>query len=349
MEDTLRWSLVTAVAPIAWGATYVVTHQLLPAGVPLTGGALRALPAGLLLLVLVRRLPRGAWWWRSAVLGTLTVGVFFALVYVSAQLLPSAVASTVMATSPLVLVLLGWALLGQQPRRAHLVGGVVGIAGVALLLLGDATGVDPRGVLAAVAAMTSSSVGFVLARRWGATEDLSATTSWQLLAGGAGLALAAGLSGERLPALDLPAVLGFAWVTTVATALAFVCWFAGLRHLSTGTVGLIGLLNPLTGVALGCLLGGESLTGRQVVGAALVVGGIALGQPAVTRALRRRTRPPVRGDARTGRTPPHPSSPGQAAGPPHPAPRATAVRSAPASPATGRGSLTGCQRPSTTA
>ena len=32
---------------------------------------------------------------------------------------------------------------------------------------------------------------------------------------------------------------------------AFVAWFAGLKHLEAGTVGLIGLLNPVTGVLVG--------------------------------------------------------------------------------------------------
>jgi len=82
---------VTAVAPIAWGANYVVTRQLLPVDAPLWGSAFRALPAGLLLLAVARSLPRGVWWWRSAVLGTLNVGAFFLLVYVAAQLLPSSV------------------------------------------------------------------------------------------------------------------------------------------------------------------------------------------------------------------------------------------------------------------
>jgi probable blue pigment (indigoidine) exporter len=282
MEDTWRWSLVTAIAPIAWGSTYVVTHHLLPADQPLTGAALRALPAGLLLLAVARRLPRGAWWWRSAVLGVLNVGLFFLLVYLSAQLLPSAVASTVMATSPVALTLLAWALLGQHPAPAHLVGGAVGVGGVALLLLGDAAGVDPLGVLCAVAAMVSSSVGFVLARRWSDGTDgarqLVATTSWQLLAGGGALAVAAWVTHDGWPPVDVPTLLGFGYVTTAATALAFVCWFAGLAHLPTGTVGLVGLLNPLTGVALGCLAFGEVLGARQCAGVALVLAGIALGQ-----------------------------------------------------------------------
>ncbi|MFS8477675.1 MAG: DMT family transporter [Micromonosporaceae bacterium] len=65
----------------------------------------------------------------------------------------------------------------------------------------------------------------------------------------------------------------------VATALAFAAWFTGLRHLSAGTVGLIGLLNPVTGVLLGTAIAGERLATHQVYGLALVFLGILLGQP----------------------------------------------------------------------
>lgn len=99
MEATVRWVGITAIAPVAWGTNYYVTHHFLPTDYPLYGAAIRALPAGLLLLLLRRRLPRGAWWWKSAILGILNVGAFFTLIYVAAQLLPTSVASTVPGSS----------------------------------------------------------------------------------------------------------------------------------------------------------------------------------------------------------------------------------------------------------
>ena len=62
-------------------------------------------------------------------------------------------------------------------------------------------------------------------------------------------------------------------------AVAFTAWFTGLRHLSAATVGLIGLLNPVTGVLLGLTLSGEALTLRQVLGLGLVLAGITLSRP----------------------------------------------------------------------
>uniref|UniRef100_A0AAU3GR95 DMT family transporter n=1 Tax=Streptomyces sp. NBC_01401 TaxID=2903854 RepID=A0AAU3GR95_9ACTN len=281
MEANVRWTLVTAIAPVAWGTNYFVTHEYLPAGDPLYGAAIRALPAGLLLLAVRRRLPHGSWWWRSAVLGLLNTGVFFALVYIAAQTLPTSLASTVMATSPMVMMMIAWGLVAERPHVRHLAGAGVGAGGVALMLLTGETSAAPLGVAASVAAMLLSSLGYVLAKRWGGEVDVLASTAWQLTAGGLLLLPFACVFEGAPPHLDGPALLGFGYVSVVATALAFAAWFAGLRHLPAATVGLVGLLNPVTGVLLGTLIAGEVLTARQFCGLVLVLAGVALGRPAV--------------------------------------------------------------------
>ncbi|MFJ3723643.1 EamA family transporter [Streptomyces sp. NPDC090045] len=292
MEDNLRWSLVTAMAPVAWGTTYFVTREFLPAGHPLYGGVIRALPAGLLLLAAGRRLPSGSWWWRAPLLGVLNMGGFFALVYLAAQRLPTSVASTVMATAPLVMMLFAWALLAERPGLRHLAGAGVGVGGVCLMLLTPGAPLDLLGVLASAAAMGMASLGYVLAKRWGAGVDVLASTAWQLLGGGLLLLpLAVALEGAP-PRLDGPALAGFGYVTVVATAVAFAAWFAGLRHLPAGTVGLLGLLNPVTGVLLGTAVSGESLGPLQLCGLALALTGVLLGRPTAAR--------------------PHPGTPGRA-------------------------------------
>ncbi|MCX4546111.1 EamA family transporter [Streptomyces sp. NBC_01565] len=304
MEATLRWVVITAVAPVAWGTNYYVTHEYLPAGHPLYGAAFRALPAGLLLLGLRPRLPSGSWWWKAPVLGLLNVASFFALIYYAAQLLPTSVASTVMATSPLALMLTAWALVKERPHLPALAGAAAGIAGVCLMLFAGTAGARLSGVLASVAALLLSSVGYVLAKRWNTGTDVLATTSWQLIAGGLVLLPAALLAEGAPPALDTGAVLGFGYVAVVATALAFAAWFGGLAHLPAATVGLLGLLNPATGVLLGTLVAQESLTPRQLCGLLLVLTGVLLGRPRPRPRRRDRARPdaPLTPSGRRGTT-----------------------------------------------
>jgi probable blue pigment (indigoidine) exporter len=138
--------------------------------------------------------------------------------------------------------------------------------------------VNLLGVLASTAAMAMSSVGYILTKRWGSDVDVLSLTAWQLIAGGLLLAPAAIVTDGAPPTLDATAILGFAYVSVIATALAFWAWFKGLRHLDAGTVGLIGLLNPVTGVLLGTVVAAEALGSRQGIGLALVFAGIIIGQ-----------------------------------------------------------------------
>ncbi|GAA1558978.1 EamA family transporter [Kribbella sancticallisti] len=279
MDTTLRWASITAIAPVAWGTNYYVTHHYLPADHPLYGAVFRALPAGLLLLCLARRRPTGDWWWKSFVLGVCNVGAFFALIYLASQLLPVSVASTIMSTAPVAMGLFAWALLAERPTLAVVLGSAAGIAGVCLMLGTAQDGVNLRGVAASLAAVTMSSFGYALSKKWGRSGDLLATTSWQLIAGGLAVVPFALIVEGAPPSLDLPAAAGFVYVVLVATAGAYLAWFAGLRHLSAASVGIIGLLNPLTGVLLGTTLSGEHLTIKQLLGMLLILGGILLIRP----------------------------------------------------------------------
>ncbi|SMQ67336.1 DMT family transporter [Agreia sp. VKM Ac-1783] len=277
------WALLTAVAPIAWGTTYFVTREFLPDGYPLYGALIRALPAGILLLVLARRRPRGSWWWKSVVLGVLNMGAFFVLVYLAAQLLPTSIASTVMAAGPVVMMLLAWGLLGSRPRVAQAIAAAVGILGVALLLLTGTQTVNGLGVAASVSALIMSSLGYVLAKKWGSDVDALSSTAWQLIAAGVILAPVAAVVEGAPPAMDATTWLAYGYISIIGTAVAFVAWFTGLRHLGAGTVGLIGLLNPVTGVVLGTLVAGEFLTLKQSVGVLVILIGVMLGQPVLSR------------------------------------------------------------------
>ncbi|MFK4761038.1 DMT family transporter [Microbacterium sp. ZW T5_45] len=272
----VRWPLIAAIGPIAFGSNYFVTHEFLPADSPLWGSAIRALPAGLVLLIVARRLPVGAWWWRSMILGTLNMGMFFCLVYVAAQLLPSSIAASLMSLSPIVIAAAAWLLIHERPAPRVIVGAVIGGAGV-LLIVGTATGaLDGWGIAASIASMVLSSIGAILTKRWQDDTPVLTVTAWQLIVGGVELLVAAAIVEGAPPAITPVDSLAFAYVSLVATALAFVCWFTGFRHLPAGVVGVIGLLNPVTGVLLGVLLGGETLTPLQIVGILLVLASISI-------------------------------------------------------------------------
>ena len=103
--------LVTAIAPIIWGSTYLVTTEYLPAGYPLTAAMLRALPIGILMLIVVRQLPSGVWWLKILLLGALNFSLFWWMLFVSAYRLPGGVAATVGAVQPFIVIIHTLAIL----------------------------------------------------------------------------------------------------------------------------------------------------------------------------------------------------------------------------------------------
>jgi probable blue pigment (indigoidine) exporter len=263
--------LTAALAPIVWGSTYVVTTELLPPGRPLLVAALRALPAGLLLLAWSRTLPRGEWWWRVLVLGTLNIGAFFALLFVAAYRLPGGVAATAGAIQPVVVAALAAVLLGETFRRRTAVAGAAGVGGVALLVLGPDAALDPIGVLAALAGTLSMAVGVVLTKRWGRPVGLLTMTGWQLTAGGTLLLPLALLVEGAPPAYSAVNLAATAWLTLVGTGVAYALWFRGIERLPVSSLTFLGLLSPVVATLLGWVVLGQTLTPAQLLGAVLVV------------------------------------------------------------------------------
>ena len=278
MSERLTHTLGAAVAPVAWGTTYLVATELLPDGRPMLAAAMRALPAGLILLVAFRRLPQGAWWWRAFVLGTLNIGLFFALLFVAAYRLPGGMAATVGAVQPLAVSVLAWPLLGERLSRRKAVAGSLGVLGVGLLVLRGTAALDPLGLAAALAGTLSMASGVVLTKRWGRPAPLLVFTAWQLVAGGLFLAPLAYLLEGPPPGMNLANGAGFLYLGLIGTALAYALWFRGIGRLPASSVSFLGLLSPVVATALGFLVLGEALTPAQLLGASLVFAGVLLGQ-----------------------------------------------------------------------
>ncbi|MFG2069268.1 EamA family transporter [Micromonospora tulbaghiae] len=277
-----RWTDValTAAAPVTWGTTYLVTVELLPPDRPLWAGAIRALPAGLLLLALTRRRPRRRWWGRAAVLGALNIGVFFPLLFLAAYRLPGGTAAVLGAAQPLLVAVLTVALLRDRPTRPALVAAAAAPLGVALVVLRPGAGLDPLGVAAGLAGAVAMAAGLVLTRRWGRPPGVGvlAATSWQLVAGGLMIVPVAAAVEGAPPVPDGPALLGYAWLGLAGTALAYALWFRGAARLPVSRVSVLGALSPLTAAALGWMVLGEALDPVQLTGFAVAVAAMVLAQ-----------------------------------------------------------------------
>lgn len=270
--------LLTGLAPAIWGSTYVVTTSLLPGFSPMTVALLRALPAGLLLLLFMRQLPGGIWWLRIFILGALNFSIFWSLLFVAAYRLPGGVAATVGSIQPLLVVFLGALLLGTPIRRRAIVAAVLGSVGVAMLVLNASASLDPLGIMAGLGSALSMACATVLTRKWQPPVSLLAFTAWQLTAGGLLLLPVAWLTEPPLPRMDAMNQIGLAWLGLVGAALTYALWFRGISRLEPSVVASLGFLSPVTAVLLGWIVLDQQLAPLQMVGVVLVIGSIWHGQ-----------------------------------------------------------------------
>ncbi|MEU6859480.1 EamA family transporter [Glycomyces sp. NPDC046736] len=273
MNRGTRDLLLTALAPVMWGTTYLVTTEFLPADRPFLTAMLRALPAGLLLIVLARRLPRGSWWWKSAVIGTLNIAVFFALLFIATYRLPGGVAAVAAAVGPLATAGATLLILHLKVRLRTWLLGIAGVAGVAMVVLTAEAALDLVGALAGIGGAVSMAVAVVLTKKWGLPEGAGPTAlaGWQLTAGGILLVPLAFAVEGGLPAMTGTNVLGYVYLGLVNTALGYWLWFRGIGRLSVVPLSFLGLLSPLTAATVGWLALGETFTAWQIAGFAVAL------------------------------------------------------------------------------
>ncbi|MFJ4539352.1 EamA family transporter [Streptomyces tibetensis] len=293
---------LTALAPVSWGTTYVVTTELLPPGHPLFAGMLRALPGGLLALAITRVLPRGEWWWKATILGALNIGALYPLLFVAAERLPGGVAATLGATQPLMVAGLAVVLLHDRPTAWRSTWAVLGVVGVGLVVLGPQARLDAVGVVAGLGGTATMATGIVLTKRWGLPAGVGplTLTGWQLTAGGL-LLLPLTLAIEGAPPrIDAAAAGGYLWLGSVGGLVASTLWFRGVGKLPVGMSAPLVLLSPLVAAAIGIVLG-ESLSLSQISGFVLALAALPAAQlhgPNLSRrvARGREAEPPMQDD-----------------------------------------------------
>lgn len=270
--------LLTALAPAIWGSTYLVTTEMLPDGYPVTVAMLRALPAGLLLLLITRRLPERGWWARVAVLGALNFSIFWALLFVAAYRLPGGVAATVGAIQPLIVIFLASAVIGTPILALSVLAAMAGMGGVALLVLTPNAALDPVGIAAGLGGAVSMAAGTVLSRKWRPPVSLLTFTAWQLTAGGLLLVPLALWLEPPLPALSPSNILGLTYLGLIGAAFTYALWFRGIARLEPSAVSTLGFLSPVTALLLGWLVLGQQLTPPQIIGFVTVLASVWLAQ-----------------------------------------------------------------------
>ena len=269
------FKLAAALATTLWGFTYIIASTMLPQH-PWFIGAVRAGLGALPLLLLARELPPLQFWPKLIVLGTLNAGLFFALLFVAALRLPGGVAGIFQALSPLCAIVLVWPLLNNRPTLLKLVSMLVGLAGVALVILKGGTSLDGVGVLAALGCAFSIALGGVLVQKWGQPMSMTGFTAWQLVVAAVELGAAALILDDIPSGLSAVNGLGLVIMALGLTSLPFFLWFRAIRSEGAASVTPFMLLTPIIAFALDAIVRDIVPTPLQGLGVLLVVVGLAL-------------------------------------------------------------------------
>jgi probable blue pigment (indigoidine) exporter len=270
--------LLTALAPMTWGTTYVVATEFLPSNHPLLVAALRSLPIGLLLIAWLKQLPQGIWWWRILLLGSLNIGIFQALLFIAAYRLPGGVAATAGAIQPLLVGVFSWIILREKPSKLSLVAAIAGLVGVGLLVISPTAHLDPIGIIAAISGAATMGLGTVLIKRWKRPVSLLAFTGWQLTVGGIVLLpIALAIEGP-ITQISTTNLFGFVYLGVVGTGIAYALWFRGIDKLKASAVSYLGLMSPVVATLIGFVFLNQSFTPIQLIGMVIVLISVLIGQ-----------------------------------------------------------------------
>jgi drug/metabolite transporter (DMT)-like permease len=281
-----RVATILAVAIVFAGAAYPVTAAALrftSASVITTS---RALVGGLLMLPVLRMvgssLPRTlrGWGWATAI-SVGNVVLTLAGIAEGTRLAGAAIASVLLNSAPFYAALFAWLLLGERLTRRHVVGLVVGFAGI-LLIVGSPTG-SGSNVGAGIIICLAGAIGWAaagLAMRYLSTRDADfdvyGATTAQFLAGGI-LLLPYLLTTRPTPtdwsSAELWASLIFLIVG--AQVITYVGFYAALRWWSSARVFSWTFLAPAVAVAIEAAEGNLPST-TATIGLVVVIAGVGL-------------------------------------------------------------------------
>ena len=291
--------LLAMIPAFFWGSTYAVTQYTLPDWPPILLGALRALPAGLLLFAIKPTFPIGKQWRQLALLGTINIAVFFSLIFVMALTLPSAISGVGMMTLPVFAMLYHWIFRQRTPAA------IQALCGALLILLAwwlfdpSEITLNPIGLMAMLAAVICIVIGSDITQSLGSSMHWWQVLTWQLILGGSVLSLVATGHAvmEPLPYLtaigqfNLHNLLGLVWVIVLNTALGYGLYVWLLQRMTVVEFTFGGIANPIAGIVFGLLLLGEQFSPLQY---SLMFGMIMMSLlPQIVLQLRQRKSPRV--------------------------------------------------------
>lgn len=280
----IHWRVVGAYACMCliWSSTWTMIKVGLRGAPPQTAVSVRFLIAALLVAALLRarrvHLPRARRFWGLCLtLGVFQIALPYMLVYWAEQRISSGLTAVLYSAMPLVVGVCARFVLGDRLGVAKIAGIAVGILGVALIFSDHLVVDSGLGVAATLTSVVFASLCSVLTKKIGVGYDPHALLL-PTFGVGSLVTAAVALPLERSNPFAYDALT---WVTILYLAVlgsvaAFSLYLWLLRRIDVTVVSYQTFIIPILAVLLGWLLLDETLAPRTGLGAALILGGIAV-------------------------------------------------------------------------
>lgn len=265
---------------IIWGSTYLAIKFALVSFPPFYQMGSRFLVAGLLLLVWLklrgRALPTLVQWRNAAIIGTLLLVSGMGFTASAEQTVASGLVVAYIAIIPIIVTAMNLPF-GVKPTRLELVGMLVGLAGVLMLVRGQAFTASPTGLAAITIACLSWSLGSVLSQRRFPLAPGAMGFASEMLCGSVVLLVVSAAVGEA-PQWPPQPLATWSWVYLIVfgSLLAFNAYMVLLSRVSAALASSYTFVNPVIALALGISIGGESVTRFEWAAAAVITAGVVL-------------------------------------------------------------------------
>jgi drug/metabolite transporter (DMT)-like permease len=264
---------------ILWGTTFLAIRIAVEELPPLFAAGTRFFTAGVLLYAFMRvkgeAAPTAKQWRSLTIMALLMFVAEYGPLFWAEKYVPSGVVSVLAATLPILTLILEMLILRQQRMRPMLaIATVLGFVGVAVLLVpGGKQHLAIVPSLAILAGATTWSLGSVLTRSMNLPKSRPITAGAAMMLGGAMLLALSGGFGEMhpFPHISLRAVGALLYLIVFGSLLAFTAFVWLLAHMPATRVSSHAYVNPIVAVALGYFMAGEVITGRILIGTALVL------------------------------------------------------------------------------
>ena len=289
-SKNIRYTLMAILACLLWSSSFVTVKHALEYQSPLNLAGTRFILAGLIQIPLCGSLLAPFKLMRREFVTVLLVSIFhtiflYGTFFIGMVWARGAEAAIMIGVGPLASALIAHVMMKDDKMQKRTMTSItIGMAGVILISLASKPW-NPVGLkeffglmLLLSGAIVSAVGNVVVAKRKGGLHPI-ALNSAQMLLGGVVLVLIA-FPFEGLPAFNLPKVYygQLLWLATIS-AIAFAIWFHLLSKIKVSKLNLWKFLIPLSGAALSwMLLPGESPTLPSLIGMALIIVGIVVGQ-----------------------------------------------------------------------